>query len=103
MRLELRKRPALVPTEESARLTDLMSAVVRREAVVLQGGDCAELFEDAAPSPVHRKLEQLYGLSGTLRGRLGLYLTRTTARGGCGAASSLSAGSATRPPPLPNR
>jgi 3-deoxy-7-phosphoheptulonate synthase len=72
VRLELRKRPALVPAEESARLADLMTAVVRREAVALQGGDCAELFENAAPSPVHRKLEQLYGLSGTLRGQLGL-------------------------------
>ncbi|MGP3966803.1 3-deoxy-7-phosphoheptulonate synthase [Streptomyces sp. 6N223] len=69
---ELLNRPALVPAEESAHLADLMAAVARREAVALQGGDCAELFEDAAPSPVHRKLEQLYDLSATLREQLGM-------------------------------
>jgi 3-deoxy-7-phosphoheptulonate synthase len=72
VRHELRNRPALVPGEECARLAELMTAVARQEAVVLQGGDCAELFENAAPSRVHDKLEQLYGLSATLRGHVGL-------------------------------
>lgn len=72
VRHELSNRPALVSAEESERLTALLAAVARREAIALQGGDCAELFEEAAPAPVHRKLEQLHGLASVLRTALDL-------------------------------
>ncbi|MBP8536306.1 3-deoxy-7-phosphoheptulonate synthase [Streptomyces sp. MK37H] len=72
IRHALSGRPALIPPEESEQLTRRMAAVQRGEAAVLQGGDCAELFADAAPRVVRRKLGQLRELSTVIRTGLGL-------------------------------
>ncbi|MFF3906387.1 3-deoxy-7-phosphoheptulonate synthase [Streptomyces sp. NPDC001848] len=63
VRKALQARPALVTPEEIDQLADRMAKVAAREAVVLQGGDCAELFADATAAAVRRRLDQLRELS----------------------------------------
>ncbi|MGP3940652.1 3-deoxy-7-phosphoheptulonate synthase [Streptomyces sp. 6N106] len=72
VRRALGGRPPLIPPEEAGELIRRMAGVQRGEAVVLQGGDCAELFADAAPPVVRRKLGQLRELSAEIRTGLGL-------------------------------
>ncbi|MER8157044.1 3-deoxy-7-phosphoheptulonate synthase [Streptomyces sp. NPDC094472] len=72
VRHALSGRPPLIPLEETGELTRRMAGVQRGEAVVLQGGDCAELFADATPPVVRRKLGQLRELSAAIRTGLGL-------------------------------
>ncbi|MEV5880538.1 3-deoxy-7-phosphoheptulonate synthase [Streptomyces sp. NPDC052101] len=63
----LHRRPALVSPEETDRLADRLAEVATREAVVLQGGDCAELFADATATAVRRRLDQLRELGSLIR------------------------------------
>ncbi|ATL81850.1 3-deoxy-7-phosphoheptulonate synthase [Streptomyces malaysiensis subsp. malaysiensis] len=72
IRHALGERPPLIPPEETGELARRLAAVQRGEAVVLQGGDCAELFADATPPVVRRKLGQLRELSAAIRTGLGL-------------------------------
>lgn len=55
--------PPLVTEEECARLSASMARAGAGEALVLQGGDCAERFRESNPCDVGRKLDQLYRLS----------------------------------------
>ncbi|OKI17800.1 3-deoxy-7-phosphoheptulonate synthase [Saccharothrix sp. CB00851] len=64
----LRELPPLVDAESCHALSDRLSAVARGEAVVLQAGECAELFTDSASPVVTAKVAQLHELSGRLRG-----------------------------------
>ncbi|WP_199853719.1 3-deoxy-7-phosphoheptulonate synthase [Plantactinospora sp. BB1] len=63
----LRRLPPLVEAEDCARLTDELATVTRGESVVLQAGDCAELFTDSAPERVRAKAAQLHELGSRLR------------------------------------
>jgi 3-deoxy-7-phosphoheptulonate synthase len=58
----LRWLPPLVEPEDCARLAEELAAVTRGENVVLQAGDCAELFVDSAPDRIRAKAAQLHGL-----------------------------------------
>ncbi|MEU6439248.1 class II 3-deoxy-7-phosphoheptulonate synthase [Streptomyces sp. NPDC047046] len=49
----------LVTAEECADLRTRMAAVARGEAILLQGGDCAETFTQVTPDAVRRKLKTL--------------------------------------------
>ncbi|MBW4722339.1 3-deoxy-7-phosphoheptulonate synthase [Saccharothrix obliqua] len=59
--------PPLVDARDCADLVDELAAVARGEKVVLQAGDCAELFTDSAPDRVRAKAGQLHELGGRLR------------------------------------
>jgi 3-deoxy-7-phosphoheptulonate synthase len=63
----LRWLPPLVEAADCARLLDELGAVARGERVVLQAGDCAELFADSAPDRVRAKAGQLHELGALLR------------------------------------
>ncbi len=63
----LRWLPPLVEAEDCARLAGELAAVTRGESVVLQAGDCAELFTDSAPDRIRAKAAQLDGLGKYLR------------------------------------
>jgi 3-deoxy-7-phosphoheptulonate synthase len=63
----LRGRPALVQESECAALKAALAAVQGGAALILQAGDCAELFAESWPPAVRRKLDQLHDLAGRLR------------------------------------
>ena len=63
----LRQRPPLIKESECASLKAALAAVADGAGVILQAGDCAELFAEASPPAVRRKLDQLYDLAGRLR------------------------------------
>lgn len=63
----LRWLPPLVEAEDCARLADELVTVSRGESVVLQAGDCAELFTDSAPGRIRAKAAQLHELGRCLR------------------------------------
>ncbi len=52
-------RPPLVVAGEGDLLTERLAAVTRGEALVLQGGDCAETFSGATAAAVRAKLQTL--------------------------------------------
>jgi 3-deoxy-7-phosphoheptulonate synthase len=56
---ELAAQPPLVFAGEVDQLKGRLAAVARGEAFVLQGGDCAELFDGSTPDAVRGKLETL--------------------------------------------
>ena len=56
---ELSTQPPLVFAGECDQLKERLAAVARGEAFVLQGGDCAELFDGSTPDAVRGKLETL--------------------------------------------
>jgi 3-deoxy-7-phosphoheptulonate synthase len=56
---ELAEQPPLVFAGECDQLKDRLAAVVRGEAFVLQGGDCAETFSGSTAAAVRSKLETL--------------------------------------------
>jgi 3-deoxy-7-phosphoheptulonate synthase len=58
----LRWLPPLVEAEDCAHLLHDLAAVTRGERVVLQAGDCAELFTDSAPARIRAKAAQLHDL-----------------------------------------
>ncbi|MEV0600531.1 3-deoxy-7-phosphoheptulonate synthase [Streptomyces sp. NPDC050315] len=72
VRSALAARAGLVTEEECRHLTASLGQAGRGEAVVLQGGDCAERFADAAPSVVSAKTDQLLALAATIRHTSGL-------------------------------
>lgn len=67
----LRGRPALIKESECTQLRAALAAVADGAGVILQAGDCAEMFAEASPPAVRRKLDQLYDLAGRLRTGLG--------------------------------
>ncbi|HLM30916.1 MAG TPA: 3-deoxy-7-phosphoheptulonate synthase class II [Solirubrobacterales bacterium] len=56
---ELSTQPPLVFAGECDQLKERLAAVARGDAFVLQGGDCAELFDGSTPDAVRGKLETL--------------------------------------------
>src|ERR1700677_2450475 len=56
---ELAALPPLVLADECDLLRERLAAVTRGEALVLQGGDCAETFEGATADAVRAKLRTL--------------------------------------------
>ncbi|MER7078680.1 3-deoxy-D-arabinoheptulosonate-7-phosphate synthase [Saccharopolyspora kobensis] len=59
--------PGLTTEDEIDSLREVLAAAALGEALVLQGGDCAERFADAEPSTVRRKLDHLQGVASVLR------------------------------------
>jgi 3-deoxy-7-phosphoheptulonate synthase len=56
---ELANMPPLVFAGECDQLTERLAAVARGEAIVLQGGDCAETFAGSTAAAVRAKLQTL--------------------------------------------
>src|SRR6266704_6844036 len=56
---QLAQLPPLVFAGECDLLTERLAAVARGEAIVLQGGDCAETFSGATANSVRTKLQTL--------------------------------------------
>ncbi|MFJ9825667.1 class II 3-deoxy-7-phosphoheptulonate synthase [Streptomyces sp. NPDC101160] len=63
---ELAAAPPLVFSGECDRLKDRLAAVARGEALLLQGGDCAETFDRVSAETVHSKLNTLMQMSAVL-------------------------------------
>ncbi|MFI8520335.1 class II 3-deoxy-7-phosphoheptulonate synthase [Streptomyces sp. NPDC085481] len=63
---ELAAAPPLVFAGECERLKDRLAAVARGEALLLQGGDCAETFDRVSAETVHSKLNTLMQMSAVL-------------------------------------
>ncbi|GHH95789.1 class II 3-deoxy-7-phosphoheptulonate synthase [Streptomyces capillispiralis] len=63
---ELAGAPPLVFADECDRLRDRLAAVARGEALLLQGGDCAETFAQASADSVHRKLTTMMQMAAVL-------------------------------------
>jgi 3-deoxy-7-phosphoheptulonate synthase len=55
----LRRAPSLVLPEECDALRDRLAAVARGEAVILQGGDCAETFDGVGEDQIRAKFRTL--------------------------------------------
>ncbi|MFE3639132.1 3-deoxy-7-phosphoheptulonate synthase [Streptomyces sp. NPDC059168] len=63
---ELSRLPALVLAAECDRLTDRLAAVSRGEAILLQGGDCAETFAAVNQAQVSAKFRTLGHMAAVL-------------------------------------
>lgn len=53
---KLRRLPPLVSPTEIDRLREQLADVAAGKAFLLQGGDCAELFDDCSQDPIEHKL-----------------------------------------------
>jgi 3-deoxy-7-phosphoheptulonate synthase len=60
---ELGRLPPLVTSWEIESLRERLAAVARGEAFLLQGGDCAESFDDCTPDSITSKLKILLQMS----------------------------------------
>ncbi|GAA3029674.1 3-deoxy-7-phosphoheptulonate synthase [Actinokineospora globicatena] len=69
---ELAELPGLTTEDEVDDLARAMASVARGDALVLQGGDCAERFHEAVPDLVRRKVDYLQGLAAMMRAATGL-------------------------------
>jgi 3-deoxy-7-phosphoheptulonate synthase len=63
---DLRSYPPLVFTGECDQLRDRLGAVARGEAFVLQGGDCAESFDQITAERIRNKLKTLLQMAAVL-------------------------------------
>ncbi|XTZ13658.1 3-deoxy-7-phosphoheptulonate synthase [Micromonospora echinospora] len=72
MERELAGLPALTDEDEVVDLMRCMTLAAEGSALVLQGGDCAERFQEAVPDVVRRKIDHLQGLAALLRAASGL-------------------------------
>jgi 3-deoxy-7-phosphoheptulonate synthase len=63
---ELAACPPLVDARECDRLRDRLAVVARGEAFLLQGGDCAELFDEVTAEAVHGKVRMLSQMAAVL-------------------------------------
>jgi 3-deoxy-7-phosphoheptulonate synthase len=61
--IRLRNLPPLVTSWEIQRLKGYLADAQRGDRFVLQGGDCAEMFEECQPEPITRKLKILLQMS----------------------------------------
>ncbi|MFI5916532.1 3-deoxy-7-phosphoheptulonate synthase [Dactylosporangium sp. NPDC051541] len=69
---ELATRPPLVRPDDCQALRRRLAQVARGEAMVVQAGDCAELFAEATPERTRHKVAQLGDLTEVLRSATGL-------------------------------
>lgn len=60
---EMRRLPPLVTSWEVESLRDQLARAARGEAFLLQGGDCAESFDDCRPDAIAAKLKILMQMS----------------------------------------
>ncbi len=60
---EMQRLPPLVTSWEVEALRDLLGRAARGEAFLLQGGDCAESFDDCSSGPIAAKLKILLQMS----------------------------------------
>ncbi|MEU1626451.1 3-deoxy-7-phosphoheptulonate synthase [Streptomyces sp. NPDC020096] len=67
VRNALRRKPPLVTGAEVMTLRSHLTTAQARHALVLQGGDCAELFAESGGEAVQRKLDLLYRLADRCR------------------------------------
>nr|WP_233628297.1 3-deoxy-7-phosphoheptulonate synthase [Saccharopolyspora sp. HNM0986] len=65
---KLLKRPPLVSAESVHALAGELEFVARGEAVVIQAGECAEIFDDAAPDRIREKATQVHRLADIVEG-----------------------------------
>lgn len=72
VRRTLAAREALVTEEESRDALARLARASRGDALVLQGGDCAERLADAGPAVTAAKVRQLHGLAELVRSASGL-------------------------------
>jgi 3-deoxy-7-phosphoheptulonate synthase len=63
---ELRRRPPLVRFADCMALRERLARVASGAAHVLQGGDCAELFDEVSAATSARKLYQLYDVAAVI-------------------------------------
>lgn len=75
-RRQLAVLPRLVTGDECSDLRECLARVARREAVVVQAGDCAERFADATRSVVDAKIAQLDGFADRIASATGLGTVR---------------------------
>lgn len=75
-RHQLAALPRLVGEVECADLLAALARVARREALIVQAGDCAERFADATERAVAGRIDQLDRMARTLSGRTGLDTVR---------------------------
>ncbi|MDQ1654358.1 MAG: 3-deoxy-7-phosphoheptulonate synthase [Cryptosporangiaceae bacterium] len=75
IRAILRERPPLVAEGEIRALRDALGRAAGGGGIVLQAGDCAELFDESGPGPAARKIGQLSEASAALRAASGLPVT----------------------------
>ncbi|MBM7774777.1 3-deoxy-7-phosphoheptulonate synthase [Actinokineospora baliensis] len=69
---ELRDRPPLVDLASCTALRARLADAARGRALVLQAGDCAEMFHEVTPHATERKCAQLELLGQAMTGRTGL-------------------------------
>ena len=67
VRNTLGRKPPLVTGAEVTTLRSHLATAQARHALVLQGGDCAELFAESGSEAVQRKLDLLYRLADRCR------------------------------------
>ncbi|CAK7264390.1 Aromatic/aminoadipate aminotransferase 1 [Sporothrix epigloea] len=60
---ELQRLPPIVHQQEILRLKKHLAAVARGDAFLLQGGDCAELFDYCQPAAIESKIKLLLQMS----------------------------------------
>jgi 3-deoxy-7-phosphoheptulonate synthase len=60
---EMQRLPPLVTSWEVEALRDLLGRAAHGDAFLLQGGDCAESFDDCSPGPIAAKLKILLQMS----------------------------------------
>ncbi|MEU4044259.1 3-deoxy-7-phosphoheptulonate synthase class II [Streptomyces antibioticus] len=73
---ELAVLPALVAAEECDRLREQLAAVARGEALLLQGGDCAESLAEAGPDTTAAKYRTLNLMAAVISEAAGLPVIR---------------------------
>jgi 3-deoxy-7-phosphoheptulonate synthase len=73
---ELRTRDPLVEARPVHALRDQLGQVAAGHAMVLQGGDCAELFQEATPSRVRAKAAHLDQLADLIGDQVGVPVIR---------------------------
>lgn len=73
---QLRVRPPLVSADSCHALRRELERVANRNGIVVQGGECAERFEDALPRRIQSKAEQLENLADRLEAATELPVVR---------------------------
>lgn len=68
---QLRQKKSLVYLAEINRLKQLLAKAGRGQAFILQGGDCAESFNDCRPAMVRAQLHLIFKMAGMLALHLG--------------------------------
>lgn len=68
---QLRQKKSLVHLDEINRLKQLLAKAGRGQAFILQGGDCAESFNDCRPAIIRAQLNLMFKMAGMLAPHVG--------------------------------